>query len=274
MTNQSGEDYVAWGWKAGGSKNTFNVDDVGYASASAAGLDGGSVTPSGASVGTKQGFSIIAWARSSGTDTISHGLSQAPTFIIQKSRSADKRWQVGWEVEGWDRRLYLNLTDADSDSTSFGYTSNFGPTNTLIRTGGTSYVHGDMIAYCWHDVPGLQKFGKFSGNGDADGVFVELGFKPAILLLKNDNSTGDWIIWDNERNKFNPVDRQIWPYTNSGTYGAYDQVGSSYPLDFLSNGFKIRTTDADMNSSSRTYLYAAWAAAPSVDLFGGGANAR
>ena len=131
-----------------------------------------------------------------------------------------------------------------------------------------------MIAYCWHDVPGLQKFGKFSGNGDADGVFVELGFKPAILLLKNDNSTGDWIIWDNERNKFNPVDRQIWPYTNSGTYGAYDQVGSSYPLDFLSNGFKIRTTDADMNSSSRTYLYAAWAEAPSVDLFGGGANAR
>ena len=27
---------------AGGSKNTFNVDDVGYASAAAAGLDGGS----------------------------------------------------------------------------------------------------------------------------------------------------------------------------------------------------------------------------------------
>ena len=214
MTNQSGEDYVAWGWKAGGDKNTFNIDDVGYASASAAGLDGGSVTPSGASVGTKQGFSIITWSRSSSTDSISHGLSQAPTFIIQKSRSADKRWQVGWEVEGWDRRLYLNLTDADSDSTSFGYTSNFGPTNTLIRTGGTSYVDGDMIAYCWHDVPGLQKFGKFSGNGDADGTFVELGFRPAILLIKNDNSTGDWIIWDNKRNKFNPVNRQIWPYTN------------------------------------------------------------
>ena len=43
----------------GGSKNTFNVDDVGYASAAAAGLDGGTITPTGASVGTKQGFSII-----------------------------------------------------------------------------------------------------------------------------------------------------------------------------------------------------------------------
>ena len=40
-------------WKAGGSKNTFNVDDVGYASAAAAGLTGGTITPTGASVGTK-----------------------------------------------------------------------------------------------------------------------------------------------------------------------------------------------------------------------------
>ena len=29
---------VAWTWKAGGNKNTFNIDDVGYASAAAAGL--------------------------------------------------------------------------------------------------------------------------------------------------------------------------------------------------------------------------------------------
>ena len=43
------------------NKNTFNVDDIGYSSASDAGLDGGTITPSGASVGTKQGFSIIKW---------------------------------------------------------------------------------------------------------------------------------------------------------------------------------------------------------------------
>ena len=57
-------------------------------------------------------------------------------------------------------------------------------------------------------------------------------------------------------------------------YGAYDQVGANYPLDFLSNGFKMRTTDADMNSSSRSYLYAAWAEQPASNLFGGQSNAR
>ena len=49
--------YVAWCWKyTGGSKNTFNVDGVGYATTTAAGLTDGSMSPSGASVGTKQDF--------------------------------------------------------------------------------------------------------------------------------------------------------------------------------------------------------------------------
>ena len=70
----------------GGNKNTFNVDDVGYSSASDAGLTGGSYSLTGASVGTKQGFSIVEWTHSSGTaGTINHGLTQAPTVVIYKS---------------------------------------------------------------------------------------------------------------------------------------------------------------------------------------------
>ena len=43
--NQNTSGLVAWTWKAGGNKNTFNVDDVGYASAAAAGLTAGDTTP-------------------------------------------------------------------------------------------------------------------------------------------------------------------------------------------------------------------------------------
>ena len=61
--------------KAGGSKNTFNVDGVGYASASDSGLTAGTIPPTGASVGTKQGFSIIKYEGNgvSGA-TLPHGL--------------------------------------------------------------------------------------------------------------------------------------------------------------------------------------------------------
>jgi plastocyanin len=282
--NVSNGTYVGWSWRAGGNKNTFNVDDVGYATAAAAGLDGGSGTVTGASVGTKQGFSIISYTgNSANPTTFSHGLLEAPRFVIIKNRdrSTNGDWIVGHAAADGDgfasgNQLILN-SNAAVDGGSSNYFSGTAPTSSVFTVKDNyqvNYSGDDYIAYLWHDVPGLQKFGQFAGNNNADGVFVELGFKPAILLIKNDNSTGDWIIWDNERNPHNPVNRQIWPYTSSGTYGAYDQVASNYPLDFLSNGFKMRTTDADMNGSSRTYIYAAWAEAPSVDLFGGGANAR
>ena len=48
-----------------------------------------------------------------------------------------------------------------------------------------------MIYYAWTDIPGLQKFGSYQGYDDADGPFIELGFRPAIIIFKNitDNST-------------------------------------------------------------------------------------
>jgi hypothetical protein len=55
----NGRTYVTYSFKAGGNSNTFNIDDVGYATASAAGLTAGTITPTGASVNTKSGFSII-----------------------------------------------------------------------------------------------------------------------------------------------------------------------------------------------------------------------
>ena len=43
--------------------------------------------------------------------------------------------------------------------------------------------------------------------------------------------------------------------------------------DFLSNGFKIRGSDGDINASA-PYLYAAWAEVPTYSLYGATATAR
>ena len=59
--NANSENYVAWCWKADGSSNTYNIDGKGYATATAAGLDGGTIDPTGASISTKCGFSIITY---------------------------------------------------------------------------------------------------------------------------------------------------------------------------------------------------------------------
>jgi hypothetical protein len=263
--NGTNDGMVAWSWKAGGSKNTFNVDGVGYASAAAAGLTGGDITPTGASVGTKQGFSIIKFTGSgSGTPSIPHGLSEAPNFIVQKDTGAETSWRLFmYNGATW------SIMNFDNASGATGATET-ASTSSLFYANGNGNAANTQIAYLWHDVPGLQKFGTFEGNGDADGPFVELGFKPAVVILRNLDNYGtgyDWFIFDNQRDKFNVCSRVL--LTNSS-----NAETSSNSIDFLSNGFKIRATTNGINLNSHTIFYAAWAAAPSVDLFGGGANAR
>ena len=271
--NSSSDTYVTWNWRAGGSKNTFNVDDVGYATAAAAGLTGGDITPTGASVGTKQGFSIIKFTGSaSGTPSIPHGLSKAPNFIAQKDTGANTSWRVFmYNGTTW------SIMNFDHASGAQGATET-APTSSLFYANGNGNAANTQIAYLWHDVPGLQKFGTFEGNGNSNGPFVELGFRPSIILMRNLDNYGtnyDWCIYDNERAKFNPNNKFLTiNLAKAENVRGDNNSDTSRDVDFLSNGFKIRNTASTLNLNSHTIFYAAWAEAPSVDLFGGGANAR
>ena len=92
--NESGKTYVGWFWKAGGSSNSFNVDDVGYASASAAGITDGSIALTGASVNQEAGFSMVLYTGTGSLGTVGHGLNGTPEMIWTKSRSATGDWGV------------------------------------------------------------------------------------------------------------------------------------------------------------------------------------
>ena len=270
QTNQNTKTYVGWAWKAGGNKNTFNVDGEGYASAAAAGLDGGTATVTGASVGTKQGFSIIKYTTTTnaGNFTVSHGLSEAPKFIITR-KIASGNWVTGHDDLGWTKYLFLNTT-AGPAGTNANAWGNISPTSSVFG-GNDSNFYGngvEQISYIWHDVPGLQKFGVYEGNGNDNGPYVELGFRPSILWVKNIDASGDWVIHDNQRNKFNPAGKVLKPNTT----GTEDSSTSNY-VDFLSNGFKIRNSQSKWNGGY-TYIYCAWAEAPASNLFGVQSNAR
>lgn len=273
ISNQTGKTYVAWSWKAGGNKNTFNVDDVGYASAAAAGLTGGTITPTGSSVGTRQGFSIIGFTDGGSACSIPHGLTKAPDFYIVKFRGATGNWSIYHKSLGNTKRL--KFTTDDSGSADAGWWQNTSPTSSLFYLGGNLITSTTQIAYLWCDVPGLQKFGTFIGNASADGNFIELGFRPALVWIKPLYSynggasiiaqTG-WYIYDNKRGTFNPNGKVLAANAN------YDEEDNSTDVDFLSNGFKLRNTRA-VNTSSGA-IYCAWAESPVSNLYGGQSNAR
>ena len=279
-TNGS-QNYVAWGWKAGGGKSGgggFFKDDVEYASAAAAGLTGGDRSLSAASVNTKTGFSILKWTNGNTTSPSSarvpHGLTQSPDFVIYKDTdSTSANWAVKSEAFSNPVRTEFYLDSTDQAPTAgvdlwFRDSDYIGHRETSIGGNGNP-----MMAYCWHDVPGLQKFGKYFGNSDADGPYIELGFRPALLIVRRIEDNGNqMVIFDSERTKINQTSN------NSAYLRSPDasSEGTANNVDFLSNGFKWRKSDSYTNDSlsSTGFIYAAWAEAPSVDLYGGGANAR
>ena len=233
--------------------------------------DAPSIAATGCSVGTKQGFSIIQFTNTTSDSTQSHGLTQKPDFIIWKKTSGTSHWPIYHSSLGATKYVYLNLTNASATGSEFW--NNTEPSDSLVTTKGepnSMGSAGDTIMYLWHDVPGLQKFGSYEGNNNNDGVFVELGFRPSILLIKRVDNTDDWLLYDGTRRPINVNSRYLRP-NQSNVENTGDGAGTG--LDLLSNGFKIRSDSSAINAAE-TYIYAAWAEAPSVDLYGGGANAR
>ena len=53
--------------------------------------------------------------------------------------------------------------------------------------------------YAFAEKKGYSKFGTYTGNGNADGTFVYLGFKPAFVIMIKPKATANWRIWDNKR---------------------------------------------------------------------------
>ena len=112
--------------------------------------------------------------------------------------------------------------------------------------------------------------GQYTGNGGTDGTFVYLGFKPAFVLAKKTNEQyTSWIMLDNKRaNSFNDIGVRIF-----ANLGNAENTSSNY-CDFLSNGFKYRTTDNNGNDSNDTYIYMAFAEHPFVSSTGTPTTAR
>ena len=110
--------------------------------------------------------------------------------------------------------------------------------------------------YLWAEIEGFSKFGSYTGNGSTDGPFVFTNGKPAFVMIKRTDSTGDWYLFDSSRNSSNPVSLGLLSNT-SQIDGDYTGWG-----DFLSNGFKIRRTDGAWNASGGTYIFACWMESP------------
>jgi hypothetical protein len=236
--NQNASTFVAWNWRANGAGVTNTA---------------GTIT-STVSANTTSGFSVVTFTgNSTAGATIGHGLGVAPAMVIMKNRVGTDGWQVYHRsLPSAAYRIQLQSTAAaDIENTVWNSTA---PTSTVFSVG-TNVGNANQVAYCFAEVPGYSKFGSFVGNGSADGPFVFTNMRPAYVMIKRTDTTGNWIVWDTTRNTFNVMGEELYPNLSNAGSTATD-------LDVLSNGFKLRNTTADFNASGGTYIFMALASSP------------
>jgi len=245
--NFGSRDYVAWNWKGGSTvtNDTGSIDSQVNANPSA-------------------GFSIVTYTGTGANATIGHGLGVVPDVIFVKNRGPGDRIWLVYHSANTDApetdylRLDSNAATGD-DNSAWNDTA---PTSSVFSVG-TSWSSNKSseghVAYVYSGVEGYSKFGSYTGNNSTDGPFVYTGFRPAWLMIKRTDAGSEWNIWDIKRiTGEQPLAREI--------RANLDNIESGYDAtrynDFLSNGFKLRTTDTDHNGSGASYIYMAFAELP------------
>ena len=249
-SNANGHTFVAWNWEGGGTASSNSDGDI----------------TSQVSANTSAGFSIVKYSGSGNvSDTVGHGLNVNPAFITIKQRTGTYWWRVYHSYYGTNatQGLFLNATNGSYTHDNIGGIKAITSTTFGFGTNGTNDLDGvnkssnDYIAYCFSEVAGYSKFGSYTGSGNADGTFVFTGFRPAWVLIKSTSGSTHWVIKDTARDTYNVANKTL--LANSNTT---EDTSSSFSIDFLSNGFKSRTSGTHVNANGTTYIYLAFAESP------------
>lgn len=226
LVNTSGTQYVAWAWDES----------------------------------PQDGLDIVSYTGNGSNRTISHNLGVAPKMLIVKARTtagADQGWPV-WHTS-IANTTYLQLNSTSATATGADYWNSTSPTSSVFSVGTNAAVNANndtYIAYCFAEIEGFSKFGSYTGNGSADGPFVYCGFRPRWVLVKRyDGGAENWILNDSARDTYNVTTKGLRPDSSL-------QEFSEGGIDFVSNGFKIRTSLSDVNASGASMIFAAFAEQP------------
>jgi hypothetical protein len=264
--NGNTNSYVSWNWLA--SNTTASNTD-------------GSIT-STVSANTTSGFSIVSYTGTGSNATVGHGLGVAPSWIVIKGRNQTEDWTTYHISTGNTKNVILNSTAVPDTSTT--YWQDTSPTSSVFYLGSSTRPNtsgGTYIAYCFAEKTGFSKFGSYiANNDDGNGPFIYTGFKPAFVMIKGSTSTStykSWCMFDTTRQPFN-VNAGKTLYANKdypeGQRGQGTVSATIPAIDMLSNGFKIKVFNDEVNNGTNTFIYMAFAEAPLVGSNGVTAKAK
>ena len=202
-------------------------------------------------------FDIVTWTGSGAANhTISHNLGSTPGMIIWKKTSNADSWGV------WHRSFtgYILLEGTAGNSTvvidnvsdtSFRLKYDYGFLNSSSETY-IAYIFGhNEAAFGEYSDEAIIHCGTYTGSGST-GKFVDLGFEPQWVLVKNTDTSAPWVLIDTMRGM--PVD-------GDGVRLLADQnvaeVSSASYLAARATGMEVTQQNTYVNTSGQDYIYMA-----------------
>jgi len=242
--NASGNNYISYCWDMGGS-TVSNTE--------------GSITSS-VRANPTYGQSIVTWTGTGSNATVGHGLDSAPDYIIVRNRDSNENWSCMVKYsygggEGFKTIYKLNTDAAYNNSNNTQWWQNTAPTSDVFYIGTNDAVNqsGDkFIAYCFHRVTGYMHTSYYIGNSGTK--FNNVGFKPALVIIKKVNPAENWYLYDNIREHPDSMQKPLTTNNDSGEGG-----NSSLEMTFQSNGFTLTGDNSGVNTNAKYYSYMAFA---------------
>ncbi len=220
-------------------------------------------------------FDIQTYTGNNSGQTLTHDLGCVPAMIWIKRTDFGEDWvvyHVGSDSSApEDYSLKLNETEARSNNN--GAFNDTAPTSTQFTVGNSGAVSQggkSFVAYLFAGTndsdsqifgddsdESIIKCGSYTGNGNATGPLIDLGFEPQFVMIKAASRTGHWFMLD--------VMRGITTGSSSSSPGTNEYIlansdgaeGSTTSINVNSTGFQPRTTDDSVNENNATYTYMA-----------------
>ena len=199
-------------------------------------------------------FDVVTYkGNNSNPRTLNHNLGVAPEMMWIKLLGASQDWGVYVKIGGTEYGYYGTNQKYVGFITSMGNWSETSPTATQFtvsaQNNNGSY---NFICYLWASVPGISKFGSYSGTGSE--LTVDCGFSAGarfVLIKRVDTSMGSggesWFVFDTVRGLT----------SSSSPYLPINDTDAQASGSFLkpdSSGFKV-TTESVVNTSGKTYFF-------------------
>ena len=204
--------------------------------------------------------------------TIAHSLGTTVGMLIIKELGGANDWDV---LHRSTEVLRLNSTAGPLSGyapTRFGDGSSLvRPTSSVFTVGDSGEVNGDgqtYVAYLFaHNASGdggfgstgdqdIIKCGSYTGNGNATGPVIDLGWEPQWLLTKAATRTSDWSIVDSMRGVHTGgVDQRLHPQSSEAEPAA--ATHSVDMINFNAEGFNVTNSGTIVNGNTETYIYVA-----------------